>query len=227
MEMVAYMEDEDLRYSRERENMVKDQIEARGVNNYRLLEALRRLPRHRFVQPGDEMFAYYDEPVPIGYRQTISQPYIVAMMTSLAALQGDECILEVGTGSGYQAALLGMLAARVYSMERIPELAVRARKVLTELDIKNVEVIEGDGTLGYPPAAPYDAILVTAAAPHAPEALLNQLAEGGRLIIPTGTKSLQQLQVWTRSGNRFDSEDMLPVVFVPLLGEYGWKEPDI
>jgi len=224
MKLVVTMEDDELRFSRERERMVHEQIEARGLKNYRLLDALRKLPRHKFVQPGDEMYAYNDEPVPIGYHQTISQPYIVALMTSLAALEGDETVLEVGTGSGYQAALLGKLAKRVISLERIPELAERSRKTLDGLGIINVEVITGDGTLGYPSSAPYDAILVTAAAPSVPRALLDQLTEGGRLVIPSGGKSVQQLQVWTRSGNRFDSEDILPVTFVPLLGEFGWKD---
>ncbi len=217
------MEDEELRFTVERERMVREQIENRGLKNYRLVEALRKLPRHKFVQPGDEMYAYYDEPVPIGYHQTISQPYIVALMTSLAALEGTETVLEVGTGSGYQAALLGMLAKKVISLERIPELAERARKTLSGLNIFNVDVITTDGTLGYPPAAPYQAILVTAAAPLVPQPLLDQLAEEGRLIIPAGSKSIQQLQVWTRNGSRFNSEDILPVAFVPLLGEYGWK----
>ena len=217
------MENDELRYSLERERMVREQIENRGLKNFLLLEALRKLPRHKFVQPGDEVYAYYDEPVPIGYHQTISQPYIVALMTSLAALEGDETVLEVGTGSGYQAALLGMLSKKVISLERIPELADRARKTLDELGITNVDVFTTDGSFGYPFAAPYQAILVTAAAPSVPQPLLNQLAEGGRLIIPAGSKSLQQLQVWTRTGSRFDNEDILPVAFVPLLGEYGWK----
>jgi len=211
-------------FQQEREEMVRWQIEERGLHNQRLLEALRKLPRHLFVQPGDEIYAYYDEPIPIGFHQTISQPYITALMTSLAALEGKETVLEVGTGSGYQAALQGMLSARVISIERIPELAERARKKVDEVGIKNVEIIIGDGTGGYPPEAPYQAILVTAAAPSVPQVLLDQLTDGGRLIIPTGTRSLQQLQVWQRRGSHFDSEDILPVVFVPLLGQYGWKE---
>jgi protein-L-isoaspartate(D-aspartate) O-methyltransferase len=217
--------DMDSDYQQEREEMIHRQIEERGLKNYRLLKALRKLPRHLFVQPGDEVFAYYDEPIPIGYHQTISQPYITALMTSLAALEGDETVMEIGTGSGYQAALLGMLAKRVITLERIPELAVRARKIIDALSITNVEIITGDGTSGYPEASPYQAILVTAAAPSVPQALLNQLADGGRLIIPVGSHSLQQLQVWQRTGSRFDSEDILPVVFVPLLGQFGWKKP--
>lgn len=216
--------EESSQYVHEREEMVRRQIEHRGLSNRRLLAALRELPRHRFVLPGDEVFAYRDEPIPIGYHQTISQPYITALMTSLAALEGDETVLEIGTGSGYQAALLAMLSKKVISLERIPELAERARKILDELGFANVEIITSDGTPGYPPASPYQAILVTAAAPAVPQVLLDQLAEGGRLIIPTGSRSVQELQVWQRLGNRFECEDILPVVFVPLLGEFGWKE---
>lgn len=212
-------------FQQEHEEMVRWQIEERGLRNERLLAALRELPRHRFVQPGDEIFAYHDEPIPIGFHQTISQPYIAALMTSLAALEGDETVLEIGTGSGYQAALLGLLSRRVISMERIPELAERARGILKELNITNVEIFTGDGTAGYPSGSPYQAILITAAAPSVPEVLLDQLADGGRLIIPVGSRSVQQLQVWQRMGNRFDTEDILPVVFVPLLGQYGWEEP--
>lgn len=218
------MEFED-EFVHQREDMVRRQIEERGIRNYRLLEALRKLPRHRFVQPGDEGFAYYDEPIPIGYHQTISQPYIVALMTSLAALEGEETVLEIGTGSGYQAALLSMLAKKVISLERVPELAERARRTIENLGISNVEIHTFDGTAGYALGAPYQAILVTAAAPTVPQPLLDQLADGGRLIIPVGSRSLQQLQVWQRVGQRFDQEDILPVVFVPLLGEYGWKAP--
>src|SRR5512133_369566 len=224
MKMESSM-DMDSDFQQEREEMVHRPIEERGLKNYRLLEALRKLPRHLFVQPGDEVFAYYDEPIPIGYHQTISQPYITALMTSLAALEGDETVLEIGTGSGYQAALLGMFAKQVITLERIPELADRARKIIDALSITNVEIITGAGTSGYPEASPYQAILVTAAAPSVPQALLDQLADGGRLIIPVGSHSLQQLQVWQRTGARFDSEDILPVVFVPLLGQFGWKEP--
>ncbi len=209
----------------ERIEMVQRQIEARGLRNTRLLDALRRLPRHEFVRPGDEEYAYYDEPLSIGYGQTISQPYITALMTSLASLDGNESVLEIGTGSGYQAALLGLLSRRVISMERIPELADRARKVLGKLRISNVEVITADGTPGYPEFSPYEAILVTAGAPSVPQALLDQLSDGGRLVIPVGSRSVQNLQVWERTGSRFDQENILPVVFVPLLGEFGWKVP--
>lgn len=207
----------------ERDEMVRSQIEQRGISNTRLLEAMRTLPRHLFVLKDDEIFAYRDEPIPIGFKQTISQPYITAMMTSLACLEGEETVLEVGTGSGYQAALLANLAMRVISIERIPELAERARKVIEKIGITNVEIHTGDGSLGYPHAAPYQAILVTASAPSAPQVLLNQLDEGGKLIIPTGDRGVQQLQVWQRQANHFEYEDILPVAFVPLLGRFGWK----
>lgn len=210
-------------YSSERDEMVLRQIENRGLSNSRLLNALRWLPRHEFVKQGDENYAYNDEPLSIGFGQTISQPYITALMTSLAALEGNEDVLEVGTGSGYQAALLGLLARKVISIERIPELADRAQKVISRLGIPNVKVITGDGTTGWPENAPYDAILVTAGAPSVPQALLDQLSDGGRMIIPVGSRSVQNLQVWQRNGNRFNEENILPVVFVPLLGKYGWQ----
>jgi len=210
-------------YSSERDEMVLRQIENRGLSNSRLLNALRWLPRHEFVKQGDEKYAYKDEPLSIGFGQTISQPYITALMTSLAALEGNENVLEVGTGSGYQAALLGLLARKVISIERIPELADRAQKVISRLGIPNVKVITGDGTTGWPENAPYDAILVTAGAPSVPQALLDQLSAGGRMIIPVGSRSVQNLQVWQRNGNRFNEENILPVVFVPLLGKYGWQ----
>lgn len=213
-------------YLSEREEMVHRQIESRGLHNTRLLDALSRLPRHKFVRPGDEAYAYYDEPLPIGFGQTISQPYITALMTSLAGLEGNENVLEIGTGSGYQAALLGLLARQVTSIERIPELANHARQVIAELDISNVDVITGDGTIGYAQMAPYKAILVTAGAPSVPQALLDQLSDGGRLIIPVGSRSVQNLVVWQKNGRRFDEENILPVVFVPLRGEFGWKIAD-
>lgn len=207
----------------ERDEMVRSQIEFRGLHDPRLLSAIRSLPRHLFVRKEDELNAYNDEPIPIGFNQTISQPYITALMTSLACLEGQETVLEVGTGSGYQAALLALLAKRVISIERIPELAARAKKVIQELGIINVEIHSGDGSLGYPEAAPYDAILVTAAAPSTPQILLDQLTNNGRLIIPTGERGIQQLQVWQREIDRFEYEDILPVAFVPLLGKFGWK----
>jgi protein-L-isoaspartate(D-aspartate) O-methyltransferase len=210
-------------FQSERDEMVRSQIEYRGLHNPRLLAAMRTLPRHLFVLKDDEIIAYRDEPIPIGFKQTISQPYITALMTSLANLEGDETVMEVGTGSGYQAALLALLAKRVVSIERIPELAKRASKVINEIGITNVEIHTGDGSLGYARAAPYQAILVTAAAPSAPQVLLDQLSDGGKLIIPTGERGVQQLQVWQREADRFEYEDILPVAFVPLLGRFGWR----
>lgn len=210
-------------FQSERDEMVRSQIEYRGLHNPRLLAAMRTLPRHLFVLKDDEIIAYRDEPIPIGFKQTISQPYITALMTSLANLEGDETVMEVGTGSGYQAALLALLAKRVVSIERIPELAERASKVINEIGITNVEIHTGDGSLGYARAAPYQAILVTAAAPSAPQVLLDQLSDGGKLIIPTGERGVQQLQVWQREADRFEYEDILPVAFVPLLGRFGWR----
>jgi protein-L-isoaspartate(D-aspartate) O-methyltransferase len=147
-------------------------------------------------------------------------------MTSLACLEGPETVLEIGTGSGYQAVLLAILSRQVISIERIPELAERASRVIAEIGFTNVEIHTGDGSLGYPQSAPYNAILVTAAAPSAPQVLLDQLAVGGKLIIPTGEPGVQQLQVWQREANHFDYEDIIPVAFVPLLGEFGWKVPE-
>lgn len=210
-------------FQSERDEMVRSQIEYRGLHNPRLLAAMRTLPRHLFVLKDDQIIAYRDEPIPIGFKQTISQPYITALMTSLANLEGDETVMEVGTGSGYQAALLALLAKRVVSIERIPELAERASKVINEIGITNVEIHTGDGSLGYARAAPYQAILVTAAAPSAPQVLLDQLSDGGKLIIPTGERGVQQLQVWQREADRFEYEDILPVAFVPLLGRFGWR----
>lgn len=214
------------KFQKERDEMVRSQIERRGLHNPRLLAAMRALPRHLFVLKGDEEMAYRDEPIPVGFRQTISQPYNTALMTSLAGLEGHETVLEVGTGSGYQAALLAMLTERVISIERIPELAERAGKLIQEIGITNVEIHTGDGSLGFPLLAPYQAILVTAAAPSAPQVLLDQLIDGGKLIIPAGDRGVQQLQVWQREAERFEYEDILPVAFVPLLGRFGWRIPE-
>ena len=212
-------------FAEKREQMVERQIRARGVRDPRVLDAMRRVPRHWFVPPGEEDLAYEDRPVPIGYGQTMSQPYIVARMTELLNLRGDEKVLEIGTGSGYQAAILGLLAREVHTVERIPELAEQARKRLARLGLENVHVHIGDGTLGWPEHAPYDAILVTAAAPEVPQPLLEQLADGGRLVIPIGDRLYQYLERWTRRGQKFHRERFEPVAFVPLIGEHGWEDP--
>ena len=203
--------------------MVAEQIVPRGVRDPRLLAVMETLPRHLFVPTDELAYAYADGPLPIGHAQTISQPFIVAWMTELLQLRGHERVLEIGAGSGYQAAVLAKLAAEVYTVEIIPELAARAVQVFRELEIANVHVHIADGTLGWPEHAPYDRILVAAAAPSAPEPLLGQLADGGRMVIPVGSRGLQVLEVWTRRGEKFHCEMNIGVAFVPLRGKYGWK----
>jgi protein-L-isoaspartate(D-aspartate) O-methyltransferase len=211
-------------FSSLRESMLRWQIERRGILTPRVLEAFRRVPRHRFVRREDWPDAYEDRPLPIGLGQTISQPYIVALMTNLLRLQGDETVLEIGTGSGYQAAILSLLAGQVHTIERHELLAERARQVLESLGLRNVSVHTADGSLGWPEAAPYGGILVTAAAPAVPAPLLEQLAEGGRLVLPVGPSGYQVLQVWQREGEAWTHEEVIPVAFVPLRGQYGWKD---
>jgi protein-L-isoaspartate(D-aspartate) O-methyltransferase len=213
-------------FSRERENMVSVQIAGRGIVDERILDAMSTIPRHLFVPTEFQQNAYEDYPLPIGHGQTISQPYIVAFMTNILDLKGNEQVLEVGTGSGYQAAILSHLVKKVHTLERIPALAERARKILQELGIKNVDVHEGDGTLGWLPNAPYQAILVTAAAPAAPQALLDQLDMGARMIIPVGGQFHQVLELWRKEKEGLKSESILPVAFVPLKGEQGWSEEE-
>jgi protein-L-isoaspartate(D-aspartate) O-methyltransferase len=211
-------------YIAERERMVVEQIQGRGIHEQRLLDAMRNTPRHRFVPDEHRHLAYIDGPLPIGSGQTISQPYIVALMTELLMLSGDENVLEIGTGSGYQAAILSHLARQVHTIERHAELADRARRVLKELAISNVRVYVQDGSLGLVEQAPFQAILVTAAAPDAPQPLLDQLDDGGRLVLPVGGQWGQFLQRWQRRGFDFKKEVLAPVAFVPLRGEKGWHE---
>jgi protein-L-isoaspartate(D-aspartate) O-methyltransferase len=204
--------------------MVQTQIRDRGVLDPRVLEAMGQVPRECFVPPGLESHAYGDCALNIGYGQTISQPYMVAMMTEALALTGHERVLEIGTGSGYQAAVLSALAAEVISVERIPELASEAATRLHELGYHNVRVEVGDGSLGLPQHAPFGGILVTAAAPAAPPPLLSQLhADGGRLVLPVGDRSLQQIHIVRRDGTEFTTEKRTACRFVPLLGEEGWS----
>lgn len=210
-------------HAQDLEQMVEEQIRQRGISNARVLEAMRQVPRHRFIPKEQAAFAFMDGPLPIGSSQTISQPYIVALMTSLLQLEGDETVLEIGTGSGYQAAILSRLCRTVHTVEFIHPLAETSRKHLADLGYDNVQVHEGDGTLGWPDAAPYTGIMVTAAAPEVPGPLLKQLADGGRLVIPIGGRWGQTLQLWERSGEYTEHEDILPVVFVPLRGTHGWK----
>jgi protein-L-isoaspartate(D-aspartate) O-methyltransferase len=201
-----------------REAMVASQIVARGVRDPLTLAALRRVPRHLFVPPGSVTQAYADHPVPIGHDQTISQPYIVAFMTEALGLRGGETVLEVGTGSGYQAAVLARIAAQVYSIEIVAPLAREAAERLARLGFANVSVRAGDGYAGWPEKAPFDAIIVTAAAPRVPEPLRLQLRDGGRLILPLGD-DWQELVVVTRHGERFEERRVLPVRFVPMTGK--------
>lgn len=203
--------------------MVRRQIAARGLLDTRLLEAFETVPRHLFVPGQNRHRAYEDTALSIGYEQTISQPYIVALMTSLLALEGGERVLEVGTGSGYQAAILSRLAGQVYTLELDPRLAERAQDVLRELQYSNVHFSVGDGSLGWIEHAPYDGILVTAFAPRAPDPLLCQLVDGGRLVIPVGSRWAQLLELWTRRGGEYEWESIAPVAFVPLRGRFGWQ----
>ena len=209
-------------YTSARLVMVRSQLQRRGITDAQVLQAMREVPRHLFVPPEWRHEAYSDRPLPIGDDQTISQPYMVAIMTQSLALQGHEHVLEIGTGSGYQAAVLSRLAAHVSSIEYFADLADSARALLQRLGYTNVEVIVGDGGLGLPAHAPYDGIIVAAAAPHVPQPLLAQLAEGGRLVIPVGSATSQELVIITRRGDDYAQERSVPCRFVPLLGEEGW-----
>lgn len=206
-----------------RERMVRTQIEARGIRDARVLAAMREVPRHQFVSAGYEASAYDDRPLPIGLGQTISQPFMVAAMTEALRPADDNRILEVGTGSGYQAAVLGRLARDVVTIERHEPLAEQARKALAAAGAVNVRVVVGDGSEGLPDEAPFDRILVTAGAPAVPDALKMQLAEGGRLVIPVGAADHQVVTALTRHGDQFVIETGEACVFVPLLGRFGWR----
>jgi len=212
-------------YEATRRAMVQVQIRGRGVLDERVLEAMSIVPRHEFVRPEQIPLAYEDHPLPIGTCETISQPYIVASMTQAARVLPGDLVLEVGAGAGYQAAVLAHLGATVVTIERNPELAVGASERLERLGYRSIKVIEGDGTEGYPPDAPYVAILVTAAAPGIPPPLLEQLAEGGRLVIPVGTRYSQDLLLLTRHGSESTRQVIEPCQFVPLVGKYGWPGP--
>jgi len=209
-------------YTAPRLVMVRSQLQRRGITDGRVLQAMREVLRHLFVPPEWRHEAYSDRPLPIGDAQTISQPYMVAIMTQSLALQGYEHVLEIGTGSGYQAAVLSRLAAHVCSIEYFADLADSARALLQRLGYSNVEVVVGDGGLGHPVQAPYDGIIVAAAAPHVPQPLLRQLAEGGRLVIPVGSATSQELLIITRRGDDYAQERSVPCRFVPLLGQEGW-----
>jgi protein-L-isoaspartate(D-aspartate) O-methyltransferase len=205
-----------------RDQMVEEHIRDRGIRQQRLLDAFRRVPRHLFVPAEFQEQAYTDHPLPIGAGQTISQPYIVALMTERLHLQGHERVLEIGAGSGYQTAILAEMALEIFSVERVPELLSAASDRLARLGYLNIHLTHGNGSLGWPEHAPYEAIVVTAAAPDVPEPLLSQLAEGGRMVIPIGPAEGQMLVAVEKRGGLMRRRDIASCVFVPLLGTYGW-----
>ncbi|MFH0886886.1 MAG: protein-L-isoaspartate(D-aspartate) O-methyltransferase [bacterium] len=210
-------------YENERRSMVHSQLIPRGIKDSRVIKAMSEIAREEFVQETDRTIAYGDFALPIGEGQTISQPYMVAIMTEKLKLGGHEKVLEIGTGSGYQAAVLSKLVKEVITIERIPALAQRAREIFKKLTLENIEVIEGDGTMGYHNLAPYDGIIVTAAAPSIPQALTDQLADQGKLVIPIGDRYQQTLTTVTKSGNDLTIEESILCVFVPLIGKYGFQ----
>ncbi|MFZ0885259.1 MAG: protein-L-isoaspartate(D-aspartate) O-methyltransferase [Candidatus Acidiferrales bacterium] len=205
-----------------RNEMVARQIRARGIRSPRVLDAMLSVPRHEFVPPESAASAYSDVPLPIGGGQTISQPFMVAAMADAALLNGSERVLEIGAGSGYQAAVLSLLAQEIVVVELLPELARACRERLARLGYSNVRVEEGDGSLGWPARAPYDAIIVSAAAPAVPTPLVEQLAEGGRLVIPVGAAEQQDLLRITKHADALKKESLFVCRFVPLLGRHGW-----
>lgn len=211
-------------FSKDRSEMVKSQIKRRGINNERVLQAFLTIPRHLFVSEKYHADAYADHPLPIGNGQTISQPYIVALMTSSLELTGNEKVLEIGTGSGYQTAILANLVKEVHSVERIWQLSDLAERNLRVLGMDNIYLHVGDGSLGWPDTAPYDRILITAAAPEIPEIILKQLKVNGRIVGPVGGRWRQMLEVWVKEKKRIRKEQILPVVFVPLRGTHGWQD---
>lgn len=209
-----------------RERMVIEQIAARGIADQSVLDAMRKIPRHAFVPEAARDQAYEDHPIPIGREQTISQPYMVALMTATLAPKPADRVLEIGTGSGYQAAILAVLAREVFSIERHPELAAQARARFETLGIRNIHVVEGDGSGGLPDHAPYDGIIVTAGGPRVPKQLMRQLATGGRLVCPAGDRKLQHLYTVTREAEGYRTRQGTQCTFVPLVGEEGWQAPD-
>lgn len=202
--------------------MVADQLRSRGIHDPRVISVFESVPRHLFVPEEERQWSYDDYPLPIGFNQTISQPYIVALMTESLGLAGTERVLEVGTGSGYQAAILSHLSSEVHTIEMISELSMKARRIFEDLGIVNIYTYIGDGSLGLEKIAPFEAIVVTAAAPRVPRPLLEQLADGGRLIVPVGGRGYQELELWTRAGTVYKTRTLIPVAFVPLRGEQGW-----
>ncbi len=215
-------------HEKRRFDMVEKQIVSREIRDERILEAMRAVPRHLFMEEALREKAYGDSPLPIGERQTISQPYMVAVMTEMLRLKGDEKVLEIGTGSGYQTAVLSRVAGQVYSVERIPALLAKARKTLEALGYSNVALRVTDGTYGWKEYAPYDAIIVTAGGPEVPPTLINQLAQGGRLVIPVGNEDRQYLHKITKGRNGTTKESIsIPCSFVKLVGHFGWQETKV
>lgn len=216
--------DAPLDYDKARQRMVDTQIIPRGIMDPRVIQAMCKVPRHRFVEEALHGQAYSDYPLPIGEKQTISQPYVVALMTEALELKGTERVLEIGTGSGYQTAILAELAYKVYSIERINSLVIRARQTLGALGYRNVIVKFSDGTLGWKEESPFDAIIVTAGAPAIPTPLLDQLASPGRLVIPVGDRYSQSIIRILKEGDQIREKNLGGVRFVSLIGEYGWEE---
>lgn len=212
-------------FTSKRQRMIETQLLPRGIKDPRLIAAMNKVPRHLFLDEALWREAYEDHPVPIGEKQTISQPFIVAIMTEALKLSGTEKILEIGTGSGYQAAVLAELAEQVYSIERLPSIAKRARRILDELKYANIVITIGDGTLGWKEHSPYDGIIVTAASPYPPKILLEQLRVGGRLIIPIGDEFTQDLTLYIKNSDEdYSKESYGGCRFVKLIGEQGWRE---
>ncbi len=210
-------------FAAQRRRMVEHDLAGRGIRDQAVLTAMGTVPRERFV-PADQQHAAYDDcALPIGYGQTISQPYMVAFMVEKLHIQPDNVVLEVGAGSGYQAAVMSRMCRHVYAVEIVEPLAESARRTLAALGYDNVTIVCGDGTLGYPPSAPYDRIIVAAAAPTIPQPLIDQLAEGGRMVIPVGDRSIQRCQVCTKRDGKLQVSDSIGCVFVPLVGEHGWR----
>jgi protein-L-isoaspartate(D-aspartate) O-methyltransferase len=213
-----------INFQKARDRMVETQLISRGISDPRVLEAIRKVPRHLFVEEALKEQAYSDFPLPIGEKQTISQPYIVALMTESLGLKGHEKILEVGTGSGYQAAILAELADRVFSIERYPGLAYRANQILQKQGYQNIIIRVADGSLGWPDEAPFDGVMATAGTPQIPQPLIDQLGMGGRLVLPVGDRLSQELILVERAPEGIKKTNLGGVRFVDLVGKWGWEE---
>ncbi|MBT3240910.1 MAG: protein-L-isoaspartate(D-aspartate) O-methyltransferase [Chloroflexi bacterium] len=220
------MKQSENRWAKKRKKMVREQLIGAGIKDLRVLEVMEKIPRHKFMPKDFQSDAYKNKATWIGEGQTISQPFVVAYMTELLALKGSEKVLEIGTGSGYQTAILAGLAKEVFSIERHKSLAELSKRKLEELGYENIHVYQGDGSVGLPKESPFQAILITAAAPEIPEPLWDQLAEGGRMVAPVGSEIQQQIILYERHGSQFKKTAKIPVVFVPLLGEYAWDEEE-